>query len=45
MRGLSASSVRLQVTLSWEGVLVCQRVERHFRGTWIDWIDELRQTV
>ena len=32
-------------TPSWEGVLICPRGERHCRGTWIDRIDEPRQTV
>ena len=45
MRGLSAPSVSLQMTPSWEGVLICLREERHYRGTWIDWIDGPRQTV
>ena len=44
MRGLSAGSVSLQ-TPSWEGVLICQRGERHYRGTWIDWINRPRKTV
>ena len=39
MKGLNAPSVSLQMTPSWEGVLICQRGEKHYRGTWIDWID------
>ena len=39
MRGLSALSVSLQTTPCWEGVLICQRGEGHYRGAWIDWID------
>lgn len=45
MRGLSAPSVNLQMTPSWEGVLICLRGETHFRGTWIDWINRPGQTV
>ena len=30
---------------SWEGVLTCLRGERHYRGTWTDWIDGPRLTV
>ena len=30
---------------SWEGVLICQRVEGLYRGTWIDWIDGPRLTA
>ena len=45
MRGLSAPSVNLQTTSSWEGVLIFQRGEGHYRGTWIDWIDGPRLTV
>ena len=45
MRVLSAPSVSLQTTPSWEGVLICLRGEGHYRGTWIDWIDGPRQTV
>jgi len=45
MRGLSAPSVSLQVTPCWEGVLICWRGERHYGGTWIDWIDGPRQTL
>ena len=45
MRGLSAPSVSLQMTPSWEGVLICQRGERHYKGIWIDWISRPRQTV
>jgi len=45
MRGLSAPSVSLQMTPSWEGVLICLKGERHYRGTWIDWINGPRQTV
>ena len=40
--GLSALSVSLQTTPSWERVLICLRGERHYRGTWIDWIDAPR---
>ena len=36
MRGLSAPSVSLQVTPSWEGVFICLRGEGLYRGTWID---------
>ena len=45
MRRLSAPSVSLQTTPSWEGVFICHREERHYRGTWIDWIDGPRLTV
>ena len=45
MRGLSAPSVSFQMAPSWEVVLICLRGERHYRGTWIDWIDEPRLTV
>ena len=45
MRGLSAYSVSLQMTPSWEGMLICLRGERHYRVTWIDWIDGPRLTV
>ena len=45
MRGLSAPSVSLQVTPCWEGVLICWRGERHYGGTWIDWIDGPRLTI
>ena len=24
---------------SWEGALICQEGERHYTGTWIDWIN------
>ena len=34
MRGLRAPPVSLQTTPSWEGVLICQRGEGHYRGTW-----------
>ena len=40
-----AFSVSLQMTPNWEGVLICLRGERHYRGTWIDWIDGPRATV
>ena len=33
---LCAFSVSLQMTPSWEGVLICQRGERHYKGIWID---------
>ena len=36
--GLSALSVSLQTTPSWERVLICLRGERHYRGTWIYWV-------
>ena len=42
MRELSAPSVRLQMTPSWEEVLICLRVERPYRGIWADWITGLR---
>ena len=45
IRGLSASSVSWQTTPSWEEMLICLRGERHYRGTWIDWIDGPRLTV
>ena len=45
MGGLSAPSVSLQTTASWEGVLICQRGEGRYRGTWIDGIDGPRLTV
>ena len=45
MRGLSASSVSLQMTPSWERVLICLRGEGHYRGTWIDWNDGPKQIV
>ena len=45
MRGLSAPSVSLQTTPSWEGVLICLRGEGHYRGIWTDWIDGPRQTM
>jgi len=45
MRGLSALSVSLPTTPKWEGELICLRGERHYRGTWIDWIDGPRITV
>ena len=32
-------------TPSWEGMLICQRGEGHYGGTWIDWIDGPRQTL
>jgi len=32
-------------TPSWEGMLICQRGEGHYGGTWIDWIDGPRATV
>ena len=38
-RGWGAPSVSLWTTPSWEGMLIFQREERHYRGTWIDWID------
>ena len=34
MRRLSAPSVSIQMTPSWEGVLICLREEGHYRGTW-----------
>ena len=43
--GLSAPSVSLQMAPSWEGLLICLRGERHYRGTWIDWIDGPRLTA
>jgi len=45
MRGLSAPSVSLQMTLSWVGVLIFSRVGRLCRGTWTGWVDGLRPTV
>ena len=39
MRGLSAPSVSLQTTSSWEGALICWKGEGHHRGTWTDCID------
>jgi len=42
MGGLSAPSVRLQMTPSWVGVLICSRVGRLCRGIWTDWIDGMR---
>ena len=42
---LSAPSVSLQMILSWERVLICWRVERYNRETWIDWISGPRYTV
>jgi len=45
MRGLNAPSVSLQRTPSWKGVLICLRGEGHYKGTWIDWDNEPRQTV
>ena len=44
MRGLNAPPVSLQIP-TWEGVLIFLRTERHYRGTWIDWIDGPRQTI
>ena len=40
-----APSVTLQMTPSWEEVLICLRGERHYRGTWIDWIVGPKLTV
>jgi len=45
MRGLSASSVSLQMTPSWVAVSICLRVGRLCRGIWTGWIDGLRPTV
>ena len=42
MRGLSAPSVILQMTPSWEGVLICLGVGRPYREIWTGWIAELR---
>lgn len=42
---LSSPSVSLQMILSWERVLICWRVERYNRETWIDWINGPRYTV
>ena len=44
-RGWGAPSVSLWTTPSWEGMLIFQREERHYRGTWIDWIDGPRLTA
>ena len=30
---------------SWEGALTCQEGERHYTGTWIDWINGPRLIV
>jgi len=45
MRGLNAPPVSWQTTPSWKGVLICRRGERHYRGTWIGWIDGPRKIV
>lgn len=42
---LSAPSVSLQTISSREGVLICQREERHYRGTQIDRINGPMLTV
>jgi len=44
MRGLSTPSVSLQMTPSWEEVLIL-RVGRLYGGILIDWIDGLRPVV
>ena len=43
--GIESPSVSLQMTPRWEGVLICLRGERHYRGTWIDWINGPRLTA
>jgi len=43
--GLSAPSVRLQMTPSWVGVSICLRLGRLCRGIWTDRIDGPRPTV
>jgi len=40
--GLSALSVRLQMTPDWVEVSICLRVGRLCRGIWTGWIDGLR---
>jgi len=35
----------VQMTPSWEGVLICLRVGRLCRGIWTDWINGLKPTV
>ena len=45
MRGLSAPSLSLQMTRSWEGLLICLWGEGHYRVTWIDWINGPRLTA
>ena len=42
MRGLSVPSVQMQMTPSWEVVLICLRVGRPFRGIRISWMAGLR---
>ena len=42
MRGLSAPSVSLQMTPSWEEASISLRVGRPYTGIWTGWITELR---
>lgn len=41
-RSLNALTVTLQMTSSWEGVLICLVVEWLYRGIWTGWIMRLR---
>lgn len=44
IRELSAPSVSLQTTPSWEEVSICLGVGRTYRGIWTGWIDGIKPT-
>lgn len=44
MRALSAASLSLQITQSWEEVFLSLGVGRPYRGIWVSWIAGLRPT-